>query len=217
MCLESFKTLGKNNTTRGDERPADPFWLQSWDFPTFTWWERELLGVAAINPYYLQCKHHCIFPSACKLEFWRQGLTFIVCVCLAICSFWINTVCAVNIFLGWWGFYSQGKVTCVSISLILSLWGGFVYIYSKNAQLVTELCPTCCDQSFGCDLRCDGTLGSFAQLGHDVPEVFWHLALLIPGLNYSGNKCRKQTVCYTSTESSLLRMRAVTHDRIIAV
>lgn len=47
-----------------------------------------------------------------------------------------------------------------------------MYIYSKNAQLVTELCPTCCDQSFGCDLRCDGTLGSFAQLGHDVPEVF---------------------------------------------
>lgn len=33
VCLESFKTLGKNNTARGDERLANPSWLWKLGFP----------------------------------------------------------------------------------------------------------------------------------------------------------------------------------------
>lgn len=36
VCLGSFKTLGENNTARGDERLASAFWLWNRDFPTFT-------------------------------------------------------------------------------------------------------------------------------------------------------------------------------------
>lgn len=90
-------------------------------------------GCRVINRYHLQCKHDSVFPFACRLEFWRQGSIF----------FWVNTVCAMNISLGWLGFYSQGKVVskCIALSLILRLWDVFVFICSKNTQFVTIFVP----------------------------------------------------------------------------
>lgn len=182
VCLESFKTLGENNTTRGDERLAYPFWLWSWDFPTFTWWEQELLEVA-------ESSTHIIFNVSTTVFFlfpadWSSGdkvqfFTFFF-LSLVIHSFWINTVCAMNISLGWLGFYSQGKVAPYAW---FWAFGMFLCTYVLRAHnLWQKFYPTSCDQSLGCDLQCNGTLGSFVQLGRNVLELFiWHLALLSPG------------------------------------
>lgn len=83
VCLESCKTLGKNNTARGDERLANPSWLWELGFPNI-----HMMGAESPTQ---------IISSVSVAGFWR--FIFFFLLSLAIHSLYINTVCAINISL----------------------------------------------------------------------------------------------------------------------